>query len=315
MERIGYSNKYNLFNKLKENHDYIQRREILQDKNKQEKLNKEKIKLEKELRKVDELWSEVLHNKNLEFWEELVEKKEEFRYLQGNEYFNLLVVMLRDELIDEKYSDYIAYFYEGNLLYSDKKFIRSIFDKGNVGYDYRIEDPKKVIEYITDKDYRRYKILNIDLSAYLIKKGSERYRKALVDIIEENKEYSFLLTLLRRIDESEEIIELFSILSDNQPKMTENIIQSSDIDVSDKIYYMTKYICFAATEDIQNNIEDKVLRDFISANPNFLSSKDIISKRFLEKLEILGKKGVKFPDISNTERNIIEGILNPELSN
>ncbi|MBX9013599.1 hypothetical protein HCG60_11305 [Ligilactobacillus murinus] len=276
-------------------------------------MNKEKIKLEKELRKVDELWSEVLHNKNLEFWEELVEKKEEFRYLQGNEYFNLLVVMLRDELIDEKYSDYIAYFYEGNLLYSDKKFIRSIFDKGNVGYDYRIEDPKKVIEYITDKDYRRYKILNIDLSAYLIKKGSERYRKALVDIIEENKEYSFLLTLLRRIDESEEIIELFSILSDNQPKMTENIIQSSDIDVSDKIYYMTKYICFAATEDIQNNIEDKVLRDFISANPNFLSSKDIISKRFLEKLEILGKKGVKFPDISNTERNIIEGILNKKV--
>lgn len=311
----GYrKNKYNLLDELKKNSDYTRRKKYIQDKSEQENLNKEKIKLEKKLERIDELWSEILQNKDLEFWEDLVEKKEEFQYLHGNSYFNLLVILLRDELIDEKYSDYIAYFYEGDLVYSDKKFIRGIFDKENIEYDYRIENPKKVIEYISDKDFRRYRILNIDLSVYLVKNGKVGYKRSFVDTVEENKEYSFLLTLLRRIDNSDtEMIEFFYILSNNQSKITENVIQDIDINIPDQVYYMAKYICFAPDDDIRDSIKNEILKKFIEDTPNFLNSKEIDSKKFIEKLPILEENRIEFSNVSNTKQRIIEGVLQKKL--
>jgi len=225
------------------------------------------------------------------------QKKEYSNGINDNEHLALLKYLIRSGLIDETYTDYMTYFYEGGISINDKIFLRRITDKHGAEYTYPLKEPKKILEspLLNENDFEEIEVLNFDLFNYLLENISvpkySNYIEVLITQLKTSNNFDFAskyyaqhtqnITFIKNINEFWN--DYFSIACE-ELSLTESQLKQFSIDAL--------YHCDSKLIEAVNS--NKKLSEYISSNKDFLK----IDSPKIEKL-ITGFKliNVSFKDI------------------
>lgn len=146
---------------------------------------------------------------------------------------NLIIRLLKYGYINETYSSYIVYFYEGKFSKKDFEFIQSVIHNKPLAYNFELNNIKEILMKFRIEDFEGVSILNYKLIAYLIK-----------NIEKENNKLKL-----------EKIIQRLSELNDDYIKFIIDFLElNKDKDVSNFIRLLCK-----STDDFWNKIFSNVI--------------------------------------------------------
>lgn len=228
-------------------------------------------------------------------------KVSKFLYLQKSDYFPLLKFLIREELIDEKYNDYMTYFYEGDLSRNDRDYIRSVYDFKTKEFSYHIDRPEQVISDISEEDFVRYGIKNLDLALWIMRNNAshDSYYKLLIENLRKNDSWDFIYKFYERAKSENELLIFFTKLHSQWPEFVIRLItESSQFDDADKLEYVSDYLTNMDYDSIASLEDLNILTQYID-NSYILSENYLTKKELLELLPDFAKLGVSFIDISN----------------
>lgn len=171
--------------------------------------------------------------------------------------------------IDEQYEQYINYFKEISISANDTKFVLDVVQEKELPLDYRLDNPKSVVEALQDNDFRRIYIYNFDLMDYLIKsKSFENHLKFVIETICENIDYSipFLSEFLKRSSNIDRFLpKLFSKWKD-----AADYIYYSNLSNHEKCQFFIYMIDYCDLGQIINLNSKNSISKFIVETPDLL---------------------------------------------
>ena len=307
----------------KDEKEYQNRKKAIE--NRQNKVNLEKELLNFETKTV----KEFINEENVESIFNFLYKNEigeeiNFDEVKKNEYFGLIKYLIIEGYIDENYTDYITYFYENNLTIKDKIFIRSIKERKRKDYHYKLENPKLIISYLKEADFKKSEILNFnllnELLSELLYENIELFiEKNPVDINPIEEEFptksvtsKFIEAFVRLLKEQHNI-NFINLYYENEKNLNREYIvvfnkiwpDLLEYWIENKKAYSEKYIkyhsiktfCFCNENTIESINKNNILSQWISANPDYLNINNLnISDipNIAKGLKILGIKFKKF---------------------
>jgi hypothetical protein len=136
-----------------------------------------------------------------------LKNEHKFENVKGNTYFKLLKFLIREGYLDERYSYYMAYFYENSLTKSDKNFLIAVADKEKLEYSYKLDNPNLVNERLEIADFDEIESLNFDLLNCLLgfeDNNSKNKKTTIFTQLKETRNFEFVSSYLR-LDNLEEI--------------------------------------------------------------------------------------------------------------
>lgn len=233
-----------------------------------------------------------------------VNKEDKFAAVKNNEHFDLLKYLIRNGFIDETYSDYMTYFYEGSLSKADKIFLRSITDQKAKPYNYKLTDPHTIILRLRKTDFKASEVLNYDLLDYLLKfnKSYASQIDAIINQLENNQTFDFIIGYTKYGSETPSFI--LSLCS--------SWIGFFDVFVSDANYSdeqkkkIAWLILYHAEDSISAVNEHSSLSDYIENNEQFLDIDEPMTDLALDSFKHLNIKfnaidfAVSDPDLLRT---------------
>lgn len=122
----------------------------------------------------------------------------EFKVIKSSDYFALLKFLIRNGFIDETYTDYMTYFYDGSISANDKTFLRRVTDRRGAEYTYALREPKKVVEspILRKVEFEQEETLNFDLLECLFQNDAEpkyaSYLETLISQIRKTEKFDFV---------------------------------------------------------------------------------------------------------------------------
>jgi len=159
------------------NNEYHKRKEILKAKE-EEKMPLSQFEIEKLIKEKKELHnlelSKIINEEKDDIISNIASKNElgeidEFEDIKGNPYFKLLKFLIKKGHLDEEYPLYMSYFYGK----SDANFIKTVLNEESLDHNYKLINPRLIIDRISVPYFENFNILNFDLLSYLLKlKGS-----------------------------------------------------------------------------------------------------------------------------------------------
>lgn len=303
----------NEFDRLHMNETYKKRYSILTSKSEiaQKELLAKKMRLSNKLIEVQtSSIKDLLINQEISFFKDLISNASEknnndkeggYNYLSESDYFPLLILLLREELIDEKYSDYLTYFYEENLSKDDKTFLRSMYDRNPQPLKYQIQNPDRVLVDMGINDFISYKVKNISLACWILnnKTHYKDYWSALIRDLKENINLDFVFQFyLKSLDNK---ILYFDIMNQDWPELIIEIISSNELDTNyDKEMYLSDYIQTTSYEIMKKlgDNEKKILTEYIGQS-DLLLNKYSSEKKLINKLNELSRLSIRFDNLEN----------------
>lgn len=197
---------YNDYSYLQwQNTIYPQRRENIENKSKE---NNERIRKE-----ISEIQKEISHISNKHLYQLITEQnedevfnafkvsKEELLFYEAIGKRRIIHFLIGNGYIDETtYRDYIAYFYEKGISYSDKDFLISINSHRAKEFDYKISDPVLLLEYLNPNDFIQKETRNFMLVDYLLENNMTDYLEKFAYQIQENIDYDFVAKFFRHTE-------------------------------------------------------------------------------------------------------------------
>lgn len=246
-----------------------------------------------------------------------IKDERKFSYLQKSDYFPLLKFLVREELIDEKYNDYMTYFYDGDLSKNDRVFIRSIYDFRPKEFSYSIDNPEKVISEISKEDFARYGIRNLDLAVWILRNNDSQdsYYTHLVENLKKKHDLDFLYEFYEKSKANNQLGIFFKNLHE---KWSEFIIvlieESSKIDKLSKLRYVSDYLKEMNYHSISSIGDLKTLVQYIN-NSDILSIGYLPNKELLKLLPKLEKLKISFSNIfdERIDLTVIKEIVRTQL--
>lgn len=225
--------------KMKKNPDYIKRREELERKeaylsNKRQELYYQKSDFEDKQEALkgitfQEFCNDVAFSTLQEnittyddgMWNEYNKKISESLYAE------LIQFLLVNGYVDENYGDFIVMFHGSDVCKEDKKYVRSVLDNEPLAYDYEIQKPSIVSEYLNEKNLQNKAAINLDMFIYYMNFGTEEQRQAVVDAICKWKAHEFVVMLLN--NQCVHYLEWVERLGDNWHTLFE-LIKANEVD-------------------------------------------------------------------------------------
>ena len=323
------------FDNLNGNEKYTVRRINLENKNKEkfDRLLTQKEKLERKISNVqstsmrdllseetDDLFTKLIESsEGIDNGEKDGKKETKFSYLQKSDYFPLLKLLVREELIDDKYSDYMTYFYKGDLSRNDRSFIRSVYDLKPEEYSYHLDNPEKVISDISEEDFARYGVKNIDLSLWILRndKSHEKHYALLIDNLKQHNILDFLYKLYEKSKNENELSVFFAKLHKYWPNFVIRLINyTGQSDDSDKLRYVSDYLISMDYDSLASMNEIEKLVQYVGSS-NLLSSNYISKEKLEEILPSLSELNVSFMDITDkgTDLDIVREVVKLRMFN
>lgn len=116
------------------------------------------------------------------------EKNNKYKEINQNHYFPLIRYLVLSGLVDENYWRYKGYFHEGYLGKDDNLFINRVLSGKPVKNNFKLNNPKLVIEYLTEIDYARKDIVNYNLIDELLNQRKEKEIKNIISVIISTKD-------------------------------------------------------------------------------------------------------------------------------
>lgn len=265
------------FNKIKQNPEYIKRKEAIERKtgNQIEKLKIEVQELQNKKTIIENSRLQAIITKesidtifNVIFVNEIGEENK-FVEIKASPYFPLIKYLVRNGYIDETYPDYMTYFYENSLSRIDKIFLRSVTDEIPKEYSYSLKNPKLVLSRLRVVDFDHEEILNFDLLCYLLKTKQdnimylERFFKQLI----ETKNYKFIGEFFGTWRETDLFIQNINHF---WPSIIQCLLTESDFSETLKKQYAVNTLYFSPDADIVVLNNSAHFSKFISGTPTFL---------------------------------------------
>ena len=105
-----------------------------------------------------ESMSDVLLSSEIDL-NDFINKLECDENLIKSPYFDLIIFIVREGLIDENYTDYLTYFYENNLNIEDKEFLRGIYDRRPKEWTYSLTNFDRITTELSVEELIRFKVL------------------------------------------------------------------------------------------------------------------------------------------------------------
>lgn len=222
---------------------------------------------------------------------------------------DLLSFLIREGYINEEYTDYMSYFYEGSITAQDNSFYRHVLASKKNNYDYKLIKPDSLVAMIPLKFFKEEQILNYDIVQFLVENVSRyKYRSTLVlTLIGNGTQLStdFILKYLQRDIGSESFVKEIS-------KTWIDFWSFLEITISD-LEKLVEYKCIilknCSLQELDKlNINDEV-KQSLENDSHFLSNYENIEESKVK--SIIKHFKLKFKHLSfdkNTERNIVEYI-------
>ena len=179
--------------KVTEDLDYYDA--IDEDQSKYTRANKDKIKLEKEIKVIEntslqELIKCIGSAKTKEVLNSVYVR--EYPAKKGTEQtvdkdmIDTLQTMLYGGYLSEDYYLYISKFYEGSTSERDYQFANAILQGAERPYDHKLNNPKSVVGKLKVDDFKEKNVLNYDILNYLLDSKQEHFLAGYVETARKN---------------------------------------------------------------------------------------------------------------------------------
>lgn len=183
----GLDNLEQYFKDLDQNDEYIRRKVYLEN-GKEDYINKKNNQIQqKEREKIQpsthrkiidiideqEKFGDTIDNlfkRHIKIFENLEGVEKEYKSIKDSPYFSVLQYFIKRGYIDEHYSDYMSFFYEGGLHRNDTQFIRHIAEHKETSWNLIIYNPEILLNSsrLVEGHFHNEYILNFSLLDYLI---------------------------------------------------------------------------------------------------------------------------------------------------
>ena len=293
------------FEILKESEEYLKRLDNITKKNNSygRRLEDKKKELQVRITKISSMgMSELLETvENTFFYDEHI-KNDDIKYLYESPYFELIIFILREGLIDENYTDYLTYFYEHSLSKDDKEFLRGIYDRKPKGWKYQLKNTERVISELTSDELSRFKVLNFDLIIYCMS-NREKYDselKTTFDYLRRIESNEYILDIYEYFKEKNEAETFFEIIEEKWDSVLEDLIllNGNNRTVVEEFIYTAIY--YFSKENINQNNSNRIVLGFIEQSMDFMKFIEINKISLDCYLEKLSEFKVKFSNIIST---------------
>lgn len=231
-----------------------------------------------------------------------IENPKEFSDVKASPYFSLLKYLIRNGYIDETYADYMTYFYPNSLTIGDKNFLLSVRDEIAKDYNYKLNNPKLIIEKLHSSLFKKPEVLNIDLVKYLLSLPID-YKDKIVDILgqlllENNQAF---INAFWPVVNKEKLKTFVSLMNENYPGffmiMMKNYIVNKKIITAYSVN--TLYVSSHSNLNIMNT-PFGFLSEYIANSRDYLNIDDPDEELLIQNFKFLH---VKFKQIENKSAN------------
>lgn len=218
----------------------------------------------------------------------------------------LLIFLLRNGFIDEKYTNYINYFHANRLTKEDMNFILSVRNYEAKMFNYQLTEKEQVIKRLLIHEFEQKEIYNFDLMDCLLSSDEyeekrSRFIKQLAD--EEDRSWAFIEEYF---DNSTDITKFIKFLCSYWYGMWDYISNNNILSKEHKDkYFIALCTCVDISDIIHLNKNNSVAKYFIQ-NPEILNRLGHIPEATAE--EIIENCNVKF--IAMPIEGIKEELLN-----
>lgn len=231
-----------------------------------------------------------------------IENPKEFSDVKASPYFSLLKYLIRNGYIDETYADYMTYFYPNSLTIGDKNFLLSVRDEIAKDYNYKLNNPKLIIEKLHSSLFKKPEVLNIDLVKYLLSLPID-YKDKIVDILGQllHENNQAFINAFWPVINKEKLKTFVSLMNENYPGffriMTEKDIVNKEIIT---VYSVnTLYVSSHSNLNIMNT-PFGFLSEYIANSRDYLNIDDPDEELLIQNFKFLH---VKFKQIENKSAN------------
>lgn len=221
----------------------------------------------------------------------------------------LIIRLLKYGYIDEMYSYYSLYFYEGRLTQKDFEFVQSVIYNKPLNCEFKLDNINEILVKFRIEDFESKAILNYDLIKFLSENIhiniNKMILKKIIGILSELKieDINFIMDFIHK---SGEIANFIKLLCQNINRFWNSIYCNSYLSLEKKDYILELLLKYCSIENvlIQNN--DGYIKEYIELNSNFIKTIAIkIEKSKLK--DILIELNIKLKDI---DQDIVDDIKN-----
>lgn len=212
----------------------------------------------------------------------------------------LLLFLIRNGHINEDYSQYISYFYEGTLTREDNNFLYAIKYQESLDYNYKLNKIDMVIKKISKHEFRDKYVLNYMLLDFIIKNKNEKenYKLYYEFIIEQlsNETNSSFEFIKKYIDRGDNFKEFIKDICNKWNGFWQWIQVKSNMSEEIKKLYLKYIVEYSDIEDIKKMNKDLSLKNYISKIKDFLYVFN--DKEYIEKIkEVIAILNVEFEEL------------------
>ncbi|MDA3779798.1 MAG: hypothetical protein PF487_06220, partial [Bacteroidales bacterium] len=232
-------------------------------------------------------YKEVVNTKMNDMTNEL--EKENNENIKGNIDISekeFVLFLIRNNFINEKYTDYITYFYEGLLTHDDLKFVQSISNQKPLPCDYKLGNPEHVITEILEHEWKQIEVLNNSLFITMLCVSNKDSLRNYIALIINQKDQSFFYQFECP---EKSISKYLNLLWSCWDRMMEVLVTCQELTSERKDTYIVnilKHVEFDA-----NKANKKILITHINALKNFDIFQSLTDMKIVEdKLIELGVK-------------------------
>ena len=230
-------------------------------------------------------------------YKNFLDETNDFNEIKSSQYFDLLKYLVREGYIDETYEDYMTYFVENSITKNDKMFLRSITDKKEKDWSYKLDNVELVFSKLNILYFDEKEILNFDLFDYILNLDDFNYLLKFINQLKQNKQFKFIENYIRVSKNLDIFVERINLFWET---FLQEIIDSDifSYDQKKNLVLLTLYNCDNGNIDKIN--KDGFLRDYISKDENFL---DIENPNIDELIDQFLRLNIKFKELNFEKSN------------
>ncbi len=217
--------------------------------------------------------------------------------------YGLIKHLIKSGYIDEDYSVYSSYIYSKDLSPNDRSFILSVYNGKALKYEYKLNDPERVLELLNPSSFLLKWVNNYDLLNCAIVVRQRDLLETWFDTIENSgiEGHNFILSFWKTDESNEGLIQIINELCPHWLKiwMSQNLMSDTDFV---KFVLDTVKVCDSSTLASLNT--GNWLAEKISLNKQFLECFPDNLHQYCEALKHLNIKFINLQNQNNNQRII-----------
>ena len=185
---------------------------------------------------------------------------------------NLIIFLIRNDMLDETYPNYLTYFHEEGISFHENEYVVGVFNENIDPKNYTLYNLNSIIDRVNSDYFSRKEILNLKLIDFLINNTAKdkyiNHKKNLYNQLQngESSSINFIINFLSLYPNQNEFYFEFSKIYDN---LWEDIHDSElSKEIKDNILF--SILMYVEIEDIKKLNKKGIIKKYIENMNNFL---------------------------------------------